>query len=427
MNKTVNIKIPYGKNHIRFSVPSNRLLGALKSRSFPQKNIKRLVSGSVGPALRRKLYRKFFLNKKSVLIVVPDATRKSHLRDILPCLIKGLKMCSGPIDIIVATGLHKEHTEYELKSLLGANIVRTHHILSHSPGGRGLHSFGVTGKGIPIILNKNLKKYDAVISVGVIEPHLYAGYSGGAKTIAIGLAGEAVINATHSTKFLDDPMTAIGVVENNAFQDTLWEIMDRLPGVFSVNVVNDCDGNALRVFSGDMKEVFRKGVDFSRHVFEVRAAASSDIVICGIGHPKDMNLYQASRAINYILNVDKPILKKGGALIVAARLGSGIGSGKGEKRFYEELKNMASPVGFIKRIKREGCIAGVHRAYMVAKPLLDYHIIFVTNPANNFMKNTPFPYFEDIRGALRYADSIVGRNSKIHIVPRALSTIVKRC
>ena len=415
----MNIDLPYGAKSIRFSVSEDRVIGVLQNIYPGRKSVKKLIIKS----LRQK---NIHFRKKKVLIVVPDSTRSAHLKDILPVLIQSIKTPSHTIDIIIATGIHKKHTPEQVAKLLGPSVSRRYKILHHDPSGAGITSFGNTKYGVPATLDKAVLKYDFIISVGVVEPHLYAGYSGGAKTVAIGLAGEETINATHIIKFLDDPGTNIGSVTGNKFQETLWHIIGNIPPVFSVNTVNDQDGKALKVFCGDVKDVFEKSVDFARKVFGVDVKQQCDIAICGIGYPKDINLYQASRAMNYVLNVDRPVLRKGGVLIIAAELKDGLGDSAAERRFYDELKKMKSAQDFISRIRNEGCIAGEHRAYMVAKALAEYNVIFVTIVKKSFMDGLPFKFYTNIEAALAEAEGIVGKNSKIYVIPRSLATIPRQ-
>ena len=414
----MTINIPYGTSALKISIPENRLLGILQNKIFPTKNIKKLL-------LKSLRLNDVPFSKKKVLIVVPDATRSGHLKEILPVLLKKISIPSRSIDIIIATGLHKRHTFDQLEKLLGQFILKHYRVLHHDPSVASVINFGKTKYDVPITLDRNLLNYDFIISIGVIEPHLYAGYSGGAKTVAIGLAGGETINATHTIKFLDHPSTTIGSLERNTFQETLWQIIDKIQPLFAINTVNNADGKALKIFTGAIVEVFEKGTDFAREVFEVGASARADIVICGIGYPKDINLYQASRAINYVLNVDRPVVKKGGVVIVVAELKDGIGESRPEKRFYEELKNMRSARSFVHHVKTKGCIAGEHRAYMVAKALVDYNVIFVTKGHEDFMNGLPFKYFGDLPEALESAEDIVGKNTKIYVIPRALATIAK--
>jgi nickel-dependent lactate racemase len=279
---------------------------------------------------------------------------------------------------------------------------------------------------LPVRLNKCLREYDGIISVGVIEPHLYAGYSGGAKTIAIGLAAEALINATHNISFLDDPKVEIGRIEGNPFQDALWEIIRALPVIFSLNVVNSPDGHAVGVFAGAPEDVFKRGVSFAKGIYEIGATRRVDIVICGIGYPKDANLYQASRAINYIAGSGRSVLKDGGFLVIAAELSDGLGGGIVEKRCFEALAGMGPRVKeFVEKIALNGCVGGEHRAYMIAKAMLRVNVIFVGKNAPKVLKGLPLAAFSDMEGALAYIDSRRGAGSKVCVVPHALSTIVR--
>jgi len=422
------IQLPYGRRFIEFSLARGRLMGILqKKNAKPGKDIKELFNESMRRWGAGETFKKLVHGKENILICVPDATRRAHLAGILPLVLGMFGSRGRGVDIIVATGLHKKHSQGQLEKLLGTDILKRCRVLNHVQRRSSLMKLGRTAAGIPIVLNKALGSHDFIISIGVIEPHLYAGFSGGAKTIAIGLAGEETINATHSLRFLDDPMMRLGRIDRNPFQDTIREIASRAPADFYINVVNDADGTALNIFSGPLNKVFRKGVNFARRSFEMEVREPADIVICGIGHPKDVNLYQASRAVNYILNVEKPMLKKGGVLIVAARMAEGAGQGKAEKRFYKEVRAMRSPADFIKNVKRRGCIAGVHRAYMIARPLLDYGVAFVTGRGNEgLMRGLPFPCFKNINDALDYALARVGDKAGIYIMPHALSAIARR-
>ncbi|MCM8760960.1 MAG: nickel-dependent lactate racemase, partial [Candidatus Omnitrophica bacterium] len=367
------------------------------------------------------------VGKNNILVAVPDNTRSAHLKDILPVLLRRIESKGRAITIVAATGLHKSHDGPELRSLVGKAIFKSYRVKSHTQDERSLIDFGRTSKGVPVVLNRMVRDCDLIISVGVIEPHLYAGYSGGAKTVAIGLAGKVTIDHTHGTRFLDDRSTRIASIDGNLFQDTLWEIAAKTPLGFSVNVVNDPDGTAAAVFAGSPRDVFEKGVKLAKKIFEVTVVKEGGIVICGIGYPKDINLYQSSRAINYVANVDRPVISKGGVIVVAAELRDGIGLSQAEKLFYKNLCVMRSPRQLVEEVRREGCVAGKHRAYMLAAPLMDYKVIFVTaSSKKGFMRNLPFETFSSIRKAILRAEDIVGRDAGVYVIPKALATVAIR-
>ncbi|MDD5496233.1 MAG: nickel-dependent lactate racemase [Candidatus Omnitrophica bacterium] len=423
MKQAISIKLPYGCGSKSFSLPNSTLLGVLQNNAPRTRRLRSLVSESIKNTVDNTRLERLLIGKKKILVVVPDSTRKAHLKDVLPILLRTVSSPSRKVDIIIATGLHKKHSKRQLWVLLGRPIINHYRVINHEQDKKYIDEYGYTNTGVPITLDKRLRAYDFIISVGVIEPHLYAGYSGGPKTIAIGLAGEPTINATHSVRFLDNPLTGIGSIRNNPFHASLLEIIKHVCVGFCLNIVNDPDGYPLKVFSGSLKDVFGEGVKFAKEVFEVSVKTPCDIAVCGIGFPKDINLYQASRALNYVLNVNSPIVKKGGFVIVVAELKEGVGNSTAEERFHKELKKMTSPKDFVLKIKRNGCVAGEHRAYMVAKAMLDYKVILVTESKRDFVKGLPFPVFDSVAGAVRYAESHIEKRPGIYVIPRALSTI----
>src|SRR3989338_1953660 len=141
------------------------------------------------------------------IIAVPDFTRDAHLKKVLPPILQRLKKQGVPerdIEIIIATGLHRPPTKAEIKKNLG-HIADRIKISSHDHRENSVAYFGKIKKSIPVYLNKKLKDADSIITVGVVEPHLYAGYSGGTKVVAIGMAGKNPINATPPPRFLAHP------------------------------------------------------------------------------------------------------------------------------------------------------------------------------------------------------------------------------
>lgn len=420
----MKITIPYGKSSMSCEVSEERILGVLKGSVSSAGDPLELLRSAMDNPIHSSSFEEGLRGKKSVLIVVTDSTRKAFLDIMLPVVIEKIRSSTdAPITIIVATGMHKRHTDPELRELLGEDAFKSCKVLCHDQLADSLEVLGQTANGVPIVLDKEIFRHDHIITIGVIEPHLYAGFSGGFKTLAIGLAGKATINATHSVRFLDDPLVAIGSVDRNAFQNTLREIVGKARIDFTINTVSDPGGKPVKIFAGDTKGVFDAGVSFSRNIFEARADRLSDVVVCGVGYPKDINLYQASRAINYVVNVDRPVMRKDGLIIVVAELVKGYGDSAAELKFYEDLKRIRFVKDYVEKIRSDGCGAGEHRTFMVAKAMLEYRIAFVCREKAAFMENLPFPFFSSLENALRHADESTGKSSRMYIIPHALSTI----
>ena len=318
------------------------------------------------------------------IIAVPDFTRKANLKKILPPLLK------KDTEVIIATGLHRPPTKKELGQLRKLTFGQLTKLTVHNYRKNSVTYFGKTKSNVPIYLNKKLKSADSIITVGVVEPHLYAGYSGGTKVVAIGLAGEKTINATHHPRFLDKPGTRIFSIKNNPFRGFIEEVS--LPIKYSINIVNT---NPPKIFKGTPKSSFKKAVSYSKKIYEKKINKKLDVVICTAPKEKAVNIYQASRTFNYVTNI-----KKNGLILVKAGLKEGFGKGLGEKRFMRKMFDMKNPKQLIADIKKKGCLAGEHRAYMVAKAMLNARLGFISKNAHLY-KNKPLPFlfFKDIKEA----------------------------
>jgi len=366
------------------------------------------------------------MTNMKTIIAVPDFTREAHLKKILPGLIKKLNkngVRDNDIEILIATGLHRRPTSKELKNNLG-NIPRSVKVSAHDY--KNTFYAGKSRKGVPIYLDKKLKGAGSVITIGVVEPHLYAGYSGGMKVVAIGLAGEKTINFTHHPRFLDNPGTRIGSLKNNPFQDFIQEAAKLVPVKYSINVVNNKNSNILKIFKGHPLASFRKAARYAQGICEKKLNHSLDVVICEIPCEKGVNLYQASRIFNYVANTRKPVIGKNSLILVKAGLEEGFGKGLGEKRFMKKILAMKSPEKTISGIKKSGCLAGEHRAYMVAKALTMARLGFISERALLYKnKGLPFLFFEGLDDAKRYIKEN-SRKPKIYYLKNAFTTILTK-
>ncbi|MDD5259800.1 MAG: lactate racemase domain-containing protein [bacterium] len=356
------------------------------------------------------------MNKNKVIIVVPDRTRNAHLREILPVVLKNLEQqatCRQDIEILIGLGLHEPMNKTQLIEMLGPTILDDYTVYNHSQQPAGLAYLGKTSLGVPRYLNKKLLSARKIITLGIVEPHLYAGYSGGIKTVAIGLAGDKTISYTHHPRFLDNKGTALGNVKTNLFQKTLVEIVKDLPITHSVNIVNNSHGKRLKIFSGKPAEVFKQAVTFADHLYRQHLPRIYDAAIAVIDKQKGANIYQASRAYNYLLNVPRPIVKPGGYVIVIADVPEGFGRGLGEQRFGKMLKKVKNLDHFIEQIKKGGCQAGEHRAYMVAKAIKKANLLFVSAQAPKLLHGTPIQGFSTTKEALAYIARDLARKPRV--------------
>ena len=424
----MKIKIPYGKDFVNLSIADKNLLGVLHpKRSRSKKPESRIVREAILNPMGCCRLKDMVSAGEKVGIVVPDLTRMCPRKLILPILLEELnkgRVKDKDVTIFMAVGMHKPLTPAEMEIAFGKEIVRRIKIKNHDATDKSnLTHLGYVAGGVPAVVNKELLYNDHVIAVGVIEPHLYAGFSGGPKTLSIGMAGEETINYTHSPKFLDRPGVRLGGVKDNPFHRAIIDIACVAKLLFIVNAINDDLGHTVFATAGEPQLAFYKGIEYATLFYRVKVDEPADIVICGVGWPKDANLYQASRALTYITNTQKPIVKRGGIVLISAICEEGVGKGLGEKRFYEAMVKARNPAEVVKKMKGRSCSAGEQRTYMVAKSLSFADCGFVGTKIADAVRKMHMLHFKDFNEALAYAFSTRGKDAKIYVVPHALVTL----
>jgi len=305
---------------------------------------------------------------RTVAVILPDDTRAFQPHVVLAPLLRNLRKYCRRADVFIALGLHRRVPRRCLRAWLGSGGLRRHAVFQHDP--RRAESRG-TVQGVPCSLHRRLADYDLLFTVGLVEPHLYAGFSGGVKGIAIGLAGEETILATHAVSFLSRPGVRMGQVRGNPFQRYLWGVRRKLPQpVWSLNLVNDTEKRLAGFWFGEARAAYRAAVRRARRLYTFRVRRPFDVAYLGCEAPKHRSLYQVSRLFNYALD-KKPLVRPGGAVVVFARLDPRNKSAA-EKNFERLLKKPALPARYA--YSRPG----EHRAFKVLQAAQRIRLAVVT-------------------------------------------------
>ena len=265
--------------------------------------------------------------KRSAAISVCDITRPAPNRTVLPPLIAALKragIADSQISILIATGLHREATESELHEIVGPEILSRHPVYSHRAKQEGEQSYlGETQAGTPIYVDRRFVEADLHITLGFVEPHLMAGFSGGRKLISIGLAGEKTIKRLHSPPFMRDPLASEGSFPDNPLHRELMEIASRARHDFMVDVALTREKQIAEVFAGRPDAAHARAVEFVRQSTLATIDEPADAVITTSGgHPLDLTFYQAVKGVTAASHIVKP----GGTILLAAACREGVGS-----------------------------------------------------------------------------------------------------
>jgi nickel-dependent lactate racemase len=274
--------------------------------------------------------------RRDACIVICDITRPVPNELILRPVLATLEAAGIPrskITILIATGLHRPNEGDELVELVGAEIAAAYRIENHHGQVLDEHTFlGTSPRGVPIWIDSRYVEADLKITIGLIEPHLMAGFSGGRKLICPGIAALETVKVWHGPDFLENPKADCGILEGNpVHEENTW--IGRHTGCdFIVNVVIDAERRPLKFVAGDMEAAFLEGVEFVRDVVVDKVREPVDIVVTSsAGYPLDTTFYQAVKGLTGALAV----VKQGGTIILAAGLTEGVGSPEFERLFSE--------------------------------------------------------------------------------------------
>ena len=308
--------------------------------------------GAVRTALRNPVgkppLRKSVAPGQKVGISVCDITRPMPSKTVLPLILKELEhIPPSDITIFIATGTHRENTELELLSMLGEAPMRGgYNILNHDAFNQdNLKKIGLTQGGIPILLNSDWLQSDFKITTGFVEPHFFAGFSGGPKMIAPGLAGFETIMNLHDSGMINHPNSKWGITHGNPIHDSIREIATTSPPDFSLDVTINKKHKITSVYAGEIFEVHKAACEFAHSTAMKKVDTPFDIVVTtNSGYPLDMNLYQAVKG----MSAAHQIVKKNGSIICAAECSDGIPD---HGSYGEILKSKKNPESLIKMIE----------------------------------------------------------------------------
>ena len=347
-----------------------------------------------------------------VTVVVTDVTRATPDDVLVDAMLDRLPDCD--VSILVGLGLHRPMTDAELREGLGeyADLA-----VNHDPE-EAVAVGTVDGIGddrVPVRVHPLVAVADCLLSTGMVEPHQYAGFSGGAKTVAIGAGDGALIGYTHGPDVLSHPDVRLGRVDGNPFRETVDRAGDAVGLEFCLNVTKGPDG-FLGASAGRPRAVVADLAETAREALSVPLSDTFDAVIGGVGAPKDANLYQATRGATYLVLGDHNPVRPGGRVVVPARLNEGAGEGTGERRFYDRLRT-ATDADTLYEEMRAGYDPGAQRAFVVARALREADV-YVTNSEH------PEVVEECLMHAAERVEDAVAPGSDVLVVPDALNTLL---
>lgn len=283
-------------------------------------------------------------------VVFSDITRPTPNTLLLPAVLEALDAVPG-VEIVLfnALGTHRPNTEPELRAMLGDAVFEGRRVVQNDAFDPSTQvRVGVTSKGHETWLNAELMRCDLKVLTGFIEPHLFAGFSGGGKAVMPGMAGQRTVLGNHDAGMVGHPRAIWGVTRGNPIWEEIREVAGQAGRLFLLNVTLNRDKAVTGVFAGDLDAAHAAGCAFVKRSAMVPVPRLFDIVVTtNSGYPLDLNLYQSVKG----MRAADPIVRPGGAIVIAARCSDGLP----EHGLYGRLlRGSRSPEELLSKIRAPG-------------------------------------------------------------------------
>jgi len=410
----MRLEIAYGSSYLPLEVADDNLIGIITPPvSDAVFDGAQLVAGALknpvgtlplGEIIRRK-------SARNAVVVVNDMTRPTPNQEILPPLLAEIEQAgikAEDITLIIATGIHRHHTEEENRSVFGAEIADRYRIVNHDCD-RNLISLGRLSNGLELEINRTAAQADLLVTIGVVGLHYFAGYSGGRKSILPGIASRQAIEANH--KMMSDRRACLGNYQDNPVSDLMLEAARRAEVDFILNVVTQSKHDIAYCAAGEVAAAWLEAVRFCEKINTVEIASRADIVLasCG-GYPKDINMYQAQKALDSALLAVKP----GGSIILIAECREGLG----EDTFQAWIEQSDCPQDIVDRFNHRFELGG-HKAYAICRVLDHAQILLLSDLTPEQVRKMYMQPVKNLEEALTLAMERQGQGATILVLPEA--------
>ncbi len=422
----MNIRLKYGEEGLDLEFPqTSNFVGVLSPQeaeviASPSEAVLQALARPIASAQLKDLAR----NKSDAVIVISDITRPVPNTLLLPLIIQQLETAGIPADkitILIATGIHRPNEGAELERLVGKEIASSYRIINHfSKNQDDMALVGQIGDGVPALVNKHYLAADLKILTGFIEPHMWAGFSGGRKSILPGISSVKTLEFMHGPEMVAHPQTRYGVLEGNPFHEAGLAIMAQAGADFIVNITLDTNKQLTGVFAGHPVKAHLAGVDFlTRHCVHSLTEPLDFVVTTNAGAPLDCNLYQTAKGISGVAGA----IREGGVILIASECLEGFGSDE----YRAVFEHATTPQEFIgKLMKKEFFLPDQWCAQETYQVMLKNEIWVHTKGIDaETLKRFHFKPAADINRAINQLLERFGQDARWAIVPDGPLLILK--
>lgn len=421
----MRMEIPYGRGSKILQIPEERLRGCLVPRQEeqllrqPEDIVRAALDEPIGTPPLWELAR----GKRRIVLITSDHTRPMPSRVTLPLMLQEIRRGSpeAEIAILIATGLHRAPTADEMRERFGEKLLAREHIVVHdADDDENMSYFGKLPSGGPLWLNQLVSQAELVVAEGFIEPHFFAGFSGGRKSILPGIAGRQTILHNHNAAFISHPLARQGHLKGNPIHEDMV-FAARCAGLaFILNVLLDEHKQITAAVAGDAMEAHRAGCAYCAERLRVQAVEADIVVTSNGGYPLDQNLYQAVKG----MTAAEACVRLGGVVIMCAALEDGHGGAD----FYEWFASHADAsevARAIAQVPPDQTTPDQWQAQVLARVLEHAACIVVSEPENRQMiEGMHMLYAPTPEAALSEAERRLGSEASVVVIPDGVGVVV---
>ena len=409
----MEIKVPYGSGHLTFSVDEERVLGVYAPNDVPLQDESGLLQQALANPCCGPSFARFMEETKELLVLVNDGTRPTPTAQILEELVGFFEQKT--VKFMVATGTHRPPTQEEYRRIFGQYYDRfAHDILVHDSKQDEMTFLGTSRYGTEMALNTEALKFPRMLIIGSVEPHYFAGYTGGRKALLPGIAAYKTIEQNHEHAM--NPAAAPLALKDNPVHEDMVDALRVLDtsALFSIQTVLDRHRRIYGVTAGDIHQSFEEAILLAHEVYCVDVDEKADVIVAAAPPPMDLNLYQSQKAIEN----NRRLLKHNGIFILVSACHKGIGGNS----FYPLLSNAETPEEVLDIVSR-GYKLGYHKAANFVSLMDVAELWTVTELEPEVLESIFLTPMSDLQSAVDEALRQKGPKARVLVFPEGSVTV----
>ncbi len=423
----MKLKLPFYKSHVELNLEDSKVAGVLVSKTEdykPELSESELVEKALKNPINSLPLEKLVVGKETIVIISSDHTRPVPSHITMPILLRTIREGNpnAKIKIIIATGMHRPTTHEELVNKYGEEIVENEEIIIHDAYNDSDMVFkGILPSGGELWLNKVIDEADLLISEGFIEPHFFAGFSGGRKSVLPGIASKKTVLWNHNAKFIASKNSRAGFIDENPIHKDMLFAAKKANLAFILNVVINGEKKVIEAFAGDLEEAHAHGCKLVKSIAMVKPIYSDIVITTNGGYPLDQNIYQTVKG----MTAAEASVNDGGVIIIL----SSCADGTGGEFFYKLLadeENAQIAYQKLNDVEPSETEFDQWEAQILARILCKANVIIVTDKCDpEIITDMHIMHAYTVEEALDKAYSLVGNDKKITVIPDGISVIVR--